>query len=390
MKIPFKIFSLIFLINICICIPAQNQVNNTIGISVNSYPGYIVKTYPDVPDSKGAIINSLGVYWQTNGKDEWQQLYRFPKYGFELFYSHLGNNENLGYNIGFVPTFEIKGRKEKKNWRIKLGLGAAYFNKPFNAVSNPNNFYIGGPFANMSIASFFWTRRISKIIELTYGIAGIHCSNGHTDLPNAGMNIISGHLGIRFSTKEPAVTSNIINRDEKISYAVKAGLGFHKFGATTKAVGGPSYPSYHLSFWVSKPKKNIHLFQAGFTAAYYTSFHDYIVSQQVYSDQQQLRSSTGILFAGHEFVFGKFSFSSQLGIYFYNPFFIKQKKIEGSWSNVSEKIEAINTNRLGLIYYPLKKKNSLNNLKDQLMLGVFIKANLGQADLFEYCIGYVF
>src|SRR6185369_6304568 len=104
-----------------------------------------------------------------------------------------------------------------------------------------------------------------------------------------------------------------------------------QFGATEKAVGGPQYPSYHLSAWVSKPYRNIHLFQAGFTWAYYTSFYDYITSQGVSFNNPHLGASTGLVFAGHEFVFGKFSLSAQAGFYFYNPFFIRQKKIEGRW-----------------------------------------------------------
>lgn len=358
--------------------------------SINSYLGSVIKAYPDVPPSKFATINSIGLTWQTAGKDKWQQRYRFPKYGVELFYSWFGNKENLGYNIGLVPVFEIKSKNPNRHFRLKFGMGASYFNKPFDPISNPNNYYIGGHYTNMSIASIIWTKTLSSKLRLTYGLASIHCSNGHTTLPNAGMNILTAHVGLRFESTHQQISLPINDENRKLSYAFKLGLGIHQFGSTTKAVGGPRYPSYHVSFWTSIPRKQIHLWQLGFIAAYYTSFYDYIKSQEVYKSDERLRSCTAIIFGGHEFVFGKFSFSTQAGLYVYNPFFIKQKKIEQSWNNFSNKLESISTNRLGLLYYPLKKKNSLNKVNNQLMIGIFIKANLAQADLFEYSLGYVF
>ncbi len=379
------------LCSVSFSLTAQDSIpKNKLELSFNSYIGYLVPAYPDAPKSNYALLNSIGFQWQTQGKDHWQQLYRFPKQGFEVFFGTYNNPTQLGYNIGIVPSLEWRGKKPNKNWRFKFGLGVSYFNKPFDLVSNPTNFYIGRHFTNMSITSIFWTKRLNSDLALTYGISSVHASDGHTALPNAGMNIFCGHVGLRFERKREFRKVEIMSRPSENTFVIKAGIGFHEFGSTTKAIGGPRYPSYHLSGWYSIPKGNIHLWQAGVTLAYYTSFYDYIKSQEVYATDQHVRSSTGVAFAGHEFVFGKFGFVSQLGIYFYNPFFIKQKKIEGEWNGFGEKLQAINTNRIGIMYYPFKKRNSLNNISKQLSIGAFIKANVGQADLFEYSIGYSF
>jgi hypothetical protein len=204
------------------------------------------------------------------------------------------------------------------------------------------------------------------------------------------MNIVSAHLGLRFEENRQFVKRAISTETFKWRFGARLGYGPHKFGETTKAIGGPSYPTYHASGWMYKPYKNIHVVQLGMTLSYYTSFYDYIRSQGTYTTDQQLRSCTGVAFIGHEFILGKVSFVSQAGLYFYNPFFIKQRKLSGGWGGVGGKLEAFNTNRVGLTYYPLKKRNSLNNIGKQLSLSVFIKANLGQADLYEYAIGYTF
>lgn len=363
----------------------------TFAPSFNLYVGYLPKTYPIAPKSNYSVLASLGIMWQFNGKDKWHQLYRYPKAGFELFFSDFGNPSELGYNVGFVPTLQINNKNPKIKWIAKYGFGISYFNKPYNPITNTKNYYIGTNATYMVTLSFLRQKNVNKNLVFTYGLSAIHCSNGHTQLPNVGLNLFTAQAGLRFTKQQTTFTHELVSQQKnKLSYAVKMGIGMHEFGTTEKAVGGPKYPSYHLSLWVNKPFKNIHIVQAGFTLAYYSSFYDYITLQHVYTNNQKIKACTGVAFVGHEFVFGKFSLCTQLGIYFYNPFFIEQKKIEGTWHATSQKLEAINTNRLGLMYYPFKKHNTLNNLKNQLHFGAFIKANLAQADLFEYSVGYVF
>ncbi len=372
---------------------AQDTIpKNSFSPSFNIYVGYLPKTYPVAPPSNYVALASLGLMWQFNGKDLWHHYYHYPRGGVELFYGTFNNPSQLGYTIGFVPSLEINGKNLNKKWRAKFGLGIAYFNKPYNPISNTDNYYIGSHITNMTTATFLREHKTKKNLAFTYGATLVHCSNGHVKLPNVGLNMLLLHAGLRLNSTRPFYQKPLLENptENKLSYAVKIGLGVHQFGATEKAVGGPTYSSYHLSSWVSKPFKTNHLVQLGFTYAYYSSFYAYINTQEVDFKNKRLSACTGVIFMGHEFIFGKFSLSTQAGLYVYNPFFIKQKKIEGRWNVLSERIEARSTNRLGLIYYPLKKHNTLNNIKNQLMLGVFIKANLAQADLIEYSVGFVF
>jgi len=350
-------------------------------------PGMIVKNYPGVPEDFLAGFASVNWSFQTLGSDRWHAFCNFPKAGIETVFGYF-NSPALGITIGVVPNLEFRG---KRNFYLKVGFGACYFSKPYDLVSNPTNLYIGRPFTNMTIFSAGHSTVLNKKLALNYGITFIHSSDGHTALPNVGMNCLLLNLGLGFYTPVPrGLKSEPPPGKKKFVYTVKTGIGFHEFGATTKAVGGPSYPNYHLSAYVSKPFGGTHLVDGGITLSYYTSFYDFIISQEVYNEKQTLRSCTGVIYLGHEFVFGKFGFTSQLGLYFYNPFFIEQKKMEGSWNVFSEKIEAFNTNKIGLVYYPFKKRNTLNKLNKQLVIGAYIKANLGQADLFEYSVGYRF
>ncbi len=368
---------------------AQNDsvsnIKNKFNPEFNINSGTILKNYPGVPSQNLVNYSSINLSFQTNGSDKWHQFYNFPKIGVESIFGIFQSKE-FGYTIGVVPNMVFKN---SKNVYFKIGMGAAYFNKPFDFITNNRNLYIGYKFTNMTLIGFGRGFKIGKL-SMNLGLTFSHCSDGHTALPNVGMNSVLFNIGLM--ANEPKIKRNLpqLNLKNKFIYTVRTSLGLHQFGATTKAVGGPTYPSYHASFYVSKPYKNIHVVDAGVVVSYYTSFHDYIVNEEVYKKNINLKSSTGVIFIGHEFVFGKLGFSTQLGIYFYNPFFIQQKKLEGTWGNLTQKLEAFNTNRLGLMYYPFKKKNTLNQIKNQLMIGMFIKANLGQADMFEYTVGYRF
>jgi len=358
---------------------------------INSYFGYLIPSYPGVPQNKYVAGLATGMYWQTKGRDRWHHLYRYPVIGLEMAFLSFSNQKELGYSMYCVPSLEYKSKKENSKWRLRVGFGVAYFNKPYDVITNPNNFYIGSRFTNMSVFSFYRKWNLYQHCDLLYGVSVLHSSNGHTALPNAGMNMICVQTAIRFnSTKAPVNSCRDSISLKKWSYVLKTGLGFHEFGSTSKPVGGPGYPSYHFSLWANKPYGGVGVLQAGITWAYYTSFYDYIISQEVYENAQHRKSCTGILFAGNEWVMGKVGFMAQAGIYFYNPFYIKQKKLEGTWDNYFDKVEALSTNRIGLVYYPFKKMNTLNKLNNQLQLGVFLKANLAQADLFEYSAAFVF
>lgn len=363
---------------------------NRFSPALNFQLAYIPKTYPIAPVTKGGIIGNAELFWQFNGRDLWHQYYNYPRGGAEIIYADLGNSAELGYALGFIPCLDIRTKGESGKWRFKIGFGVAYFNKPFDPVTNSKNYYIGSSVVNMTHFSFRRENKINDNLACVFGLSMIHSSNGHTTLPNVGLNMFSIDAGILFSKKEKKKSFEYVENKHINAYTFKFGVGVHEFGETEKAVGGPNYPSYHFSFWYNRSFKRIHSLQAGVILAYYTSFYDYITNQEVYSSSQRLRSNTGIAFIGHEFIFGKFGLVTQGGIYFYNPFFRELKKLEGTWGSTSMKLESVFSNRLGLNFYPFKKRNTLNDIRKQLSMGIYIKTNLFQADLFEYSISYTF
>ena len=163
---------------------AQDSIStNRFSPALNFQIGFLPKTYPIAPKSPCMAIGSAEFFWNYNGKDKWHQYYNYPRAGLELVGAYLGNPTELGYAIGLVPCMELNTRNESSKWRFKIGFGAAYFNKPYDPVSNPDNYYIGSHFLNMTHFSFRREHRLNNKLSFLYGLSMIHSSNGHTSLP---------------------------------------------------------------------------------------------------------------------------------------------------------------------------------------------------------------
>jgi hypothetical protein len=92
---------------------------------------------------------------------------------------------------------------------------------------------------------------ISSKLTLKTGVSVIHCSNGHVQIPNLGINVPTVFFGIayrpnpfpaKFEKKEIAVP------ESKIHFNVRLGIGVHELARTTEPVGTAKYAIYVTDF----------------------------------------------------------------------------------------------------------------------------------------------
>ncbi len=371
--------------------PIKKDTIKHTAFEANFYTGKIVDNYPLFPKSKISFLCELGYYTMTDGQKEWQQFYKYPQVGISLVYGYFGNTDVLGHSISVLPnmSFFLK-RNHRFYFQIKMGMGFAFFNKPYDKNDNPENIVIGSHITNISTLSLNMCKNINKNIVLSGGISVFHFSNGHYQLPNVGLNLPCINFAIKYApqqlpekyhTQKPQLPA------KKYFFNLYTGVGFHEFGNSTGPTNGPKYPVYIGSIYVSKRYNIASNIQAGLYVNYYTSFYDYIISQEFYSKDQRKKSFTLVGFLGHEYLIGNVGFVVQGGIYLYNPFKKDYIYMITEKPSMSAKLKLLNTNKLGLQYY---FQNPIKNNNNKLFVGMFIKANLGQADFFEIGAGYTF
>ncbi len=323
----------------------------------------------------GMIINNY-VYWdsfparnpsalleiqfgkQTLGEKKWQQHYGFPEVGVSLVGGYLGNNSELGQTIGIIPNLTLNAKNEKKwSLKIKMGLGFAYFNRPYKQKTNPTNILIGSHITNMSIAQLYYRRMLNEYIDFNFGASVIHASNGHYQLPNVGANMVNLTAGIKYYfAKRPseyfADTCNVA-KSKKIGYGLRFGYGMHEFGNERGPINQGKYPITDLAFYIKKPMGKLGNAQLGLAYKYYQSSHDKILEDSTFSNNINLKSSVFTLFLAYEFEMGQMSLLAQGGINVYNPFWRRfTELIRDDWTFYKQ-IEGLVSTRLGLQYYLL-------------------------------------
>ncbi len=371
-------------------ISAVAQESNGLLINSAIYRGKIIKNFPEFPEVNTGYYYEVGVSKQTWGKRRWNKWWGYPEIGVSFLYGQLGNKEELGESYSLMSTMTIHFLDEKRfETGLHVELGGAYFNTRYHPTDNRTNLVIGTRFTAAVYAGLQAQYKLDKW-GIKLGAGQLHNSNGHTALPNLGANTPVLSVGLSYAPRgraeikewEPDTLTN--NRWRTV---VRLGLGYQEFGSFTAPTLGSNYPVYTGSLYWQKRYANRNALQAGIHVNYYTGFHDYIVSQQLFDDQEVLKSSNYMVFVGHEFLKGHMGLQLQIGLNVYKPFqreyLLQQQGSLGTF----DKIKIYNGNKAGAHWYWFdpRKRTDWN-----IFAAFLIKSNFGQADFTEVSLGYVF
>lgn len=353
--------------------------------------GQIVKNYNSLPDANNTFISEFYFAKATDGNSAWHNHFLYPQIGVSLFLADFGNSKILGQGVSLMPSFIFKhGGISKFYGELKLGFGLGFFTKHYNVNDNPENLYIGSVTTMASFASYDITKSISSKIFFKAGISFFHFSNGHYQLPNIGMNIPCLNIGVKYLPHEMPVkfySNRITDFDNRLTYNIRLGFGMHEFGYAAQSAGGTKYPVYTAAIYCAKRITPINNLQAGIFVNYYTSFYDYIISNNVFESDHNLRSAVATIFIGHEFMAGHFGFVAEAGVNIYNPFRKEYAVLTNQKSTVENFLKRWSGNKFGVLYYPI---NPEKESKNKFHLGVYLKTNFDQADFVEFGFGYAF
>lgn len=151
-----------------------------------------------VNDGYGALEFRYG--WQPKDPDQWPSRYGYASYGIGYYSGFVGNPKVLGKPnavFGFV-NFPLTNPLRKNVFEMGLSVGLTYNLEPFDEESNPENDAIGSPFAAYFNLGFGAALKMTRELDLTYGIDFTHFSNGRMTTPNYGFNMYGLNLGLRY------------------------------------------------------------------------------------------------------------------------------------------------------------------------------------------------
>lgn len=353
---------------------------------LKTYYGAFIDNHPFVPQTKAAKSIEFTAGKWLNGDKIWHQYYKFPEFGMSVGFHDLGNKDTLGEAITLAPYFRFGRKRKAISLTSKLGVGLAFFNKPYDALKNPGNLVIGSRMTWAVHLDLGLSYSVNDHLDIDFLAAFSHYSNAHFRVPNIGGNYMLGSIGARYriGERDTAKFEAYKSPDFKLDYGVIFGLGMHEIEGTVYPTDGPSYNVYEAIGYVSRRINYRNRFTFSIHYNYYEAFRKEIVNQELFSDKLWRRSSKWIASLGHEFMVGHVGGYFNLGVNLAYP--IKHKLVELGLG--SDKFtHKFLSGSLGFNYY-------LFNLKDKLrynpFVGVGLKSIGGKADYVRINCGMSF
>ena len=354
------------------------------------YPGDpLLKIYPDFPESSGAWRMEGSYFPPIKDSTIWNKAFNFPTTGVKMSFIDLGNpilGKAMSLQYMFLKTIRLHHRFDI-NWGI--GLGMVYFTNPYDFLDNEENIASGSHWAFLPEVKAGITYHLDEHYSILSAFNLYHSSNGHTQLPNVGINVPALQLGIKYHWNKPNYSKEVSIDDKwnkKWQLNSRFSLGMNEFGGSTSPTNGPKQLIYLSSLYLSKRYSPKGRYQLGFDGYYNSGYRNYLISQEPEElNDRFIDASVLLVFIGHEYIYGHYGLVVQAGYYLHNPFlsyFIEKDKSADSGS-----LKAKVPGKFGVHYYIW---NPYNEPKNNAYIGMYIKSNVTQADFLELGVGFQF
>ncbi len=327
-----------------------------------------------------------------------KKAFNNPYAGIKVGYHNLGNTSMFGHQFTLSPFITIgTSPKPYKGVQFHFALGANYFTKKYDDLTNPDNLFIGSH-VTWSYQTFLYkTFSLKKKNNLKIGLGFVHASNGHTELPNYGVNSFVFSMAwqnLLMNNKDESLESTIgsneiepLDRTRHHFISIYQGFGTHELGGPINPRGGKDRAVLTSSVTYSWLFKRFINLRTGLAYRYYHQYHHYINNNTIheYSSNPIYNASNIIAILGVEFYLGRFGIDIESGINITKPFYKEHFEVfenTGTYDWVTKRFFPA---QLGVFVY-LTPPHRLP--QHNLSLGAHIHANFGQADFSSLTLKY--
>lgn len=353
--------------------------------------GKVIGNYPNFPKVEFRTGIALGYsVMHIDTLRTWPRWMNFPATGITVGVHRMGNDEVYGYEAFAIPFVDFSPSKSLRNrlW-FRLGMGASYFSRHYFSRDNLRNKSIGSALNWAFQVHLYKSWSLTDKLAFRAGVGYLHASNGHTQLPNFGLNSFAAEFAATvFLNNAPPDrkinTSPVRDKPGGILLYKRLGIGLQEFGGTTGPVGGAKRPVYSstvgVAYQIRKPWK----IKAGLTYRYYTHINQQYVSDEFKDNHWQ---ASNLLFnIGSEFMMGHFAIDVEVGINIFKPYYREFYDEHEAGGEFSYFLKRMFPSRFGMNAYLVSNEK---NWRNNLYLGAFICANFGEADFSEVSLTYV-
>jgi hypothetical protein len=318
---PAVLVAVFYVLCMSTLLPAygQNSPWRGFGIEVNYMGGQIFKHTqkfrgPVPPLSTAIEVNFIQ---QTFGREQWHQQRHFPIIGAGITYTDYGVDSIYGKCISMYPNLQVPLLKSKYlEWTCRVGFGLGYVTKHYERapIWDTLNNAIGSHGNNYTILATDLRFRINEHWDVQAGGNFSHISNASFRTPNLGINLLGGHVGLRYfpvTSKPEKIITAIPPLKNRWLAQVRFGIAANEYGQAN----GPLYPVYLLSGYISRRYHGKNKVFAGLDYSYHKGVYAFLRNNEIYPGEEKKHSWKSSVFVGNEFLVGTMGIVLQLGVY---------------------------------------------------------------------------
>jgi len=304
-----------------ICFESSSQIVYTTKEkrwSIGASKGFVFAHSKDVENTKGA--HPWGIQadysWRKTDSFTYKKFYGFPQQGLTLAYFNF-DNMVLGHGVLAAYFLEPEIRMGRKaGIHFRAALGPIWLSNPYDEQHNPDNNSYSTALSGYAALSLEPYLLVAPKWQLMLSASYRHTSNGGFKLPNKGINWITGEVMLCYFPNPKIDIKPVLKQYMQQPYKKFLRWDIFIFGAL-RGIDDTTTIRYGVAgtgIEVSKQTGKTHAFTVG-VELYYDN-----------ADKQQMKiegvSKSGIksgIMLGHEFLWGKYIFSQQIGVYLFDP-----------------------------------------------------------------------
>jgi hypothetical protein len=315
-------FCLLFILSLLV-VPCHAQQGGG-GLEANIIAGRILKHTWKFRAPVEQLATAVELNWvkQTDGRKAWQQRRGYPLLGWGLTYTNYGVDSVYGHCLSVYPNMQLPVIKGKKlECSIRMGFGLAYISKRYSRAPDWDtvNNAIGSHFNNFTTLATDLRYRVNEHWDIHLGGNFSHISNATLRTPNLGINMYGAHIGVRYFpvTSRPQVLHNVLQPlKNRWLLQLRAGISANEYGNGN----GPLFPVYLFSAFASKRYAGKNKIIAGIDYSYHEGVYAFLRNNEILTGEERANSWKSAVFAGHEFLVGRFGILVQAGYYLKNTY----------------------------------------------------------------------
>jgi len=285
--------------------------------SVAASAGFIFAHSKDVENTKGAQPRGIQAdySWRKADSATYKKFYGFPVQGITVSYFNF-DNDVLGHGTPVAYFIEPEIRINRKlGCHFRTAVGVIWLSNPYHSQNNPgNNSYsssISG-YAAVSAEPYFqlfpkWQLMISGSYR--------HTSNGGFKLPNKGINWITCEVILCYFPEQKNDIRPVLRHYVQQPYQKFLRWDAFMFFAA-RGIDDTTTLRYGVAgagLQISKQTGKTHAWTAAIEI-----YYDNADRQQMKTEGVSATALKSSIMLGHEFLWGKYIFSQQIGIYLFD------------------------------------------------------------------------